>query len=1238
MKRFLNGQSRRSSPSAPLHLCLAPHTLALAVAMAIAAPSAWSACQGGGDVTVRARIIGPCYLTAPGTLRVTQPGSVVSTDGPGVVVSGVNGAVSILNAGSLAGTQGVTLDGSQLSGNLTNYRTGSILGNIPSTDAVIIANSRLSQGLVNNGSIQGGISQGMGVNIHDSVLGTVRNRGDISGASYGMNILDSTVNGDVLNSASMESRYSEGLAINASKVNGNVASTGSLRGNHFGLAVTSSTVSGDVLTAGTIHAGSQGVRVAFSTLGGNLITQGTITSDYGGVEATGSKIAGDVINRASVNAVVGMVVNGQVTGNVANAGNINTSSYGMALYSANIRGLMQNSGSINVGGGVIQTVGGQAAMGVFFASRVAGVYNTGTITTDGLAGIQVTDTGSVTRRGIRNLGGDITAHVGIDLAAAPVAGGIINTGSINATDNSGDGTGVRITDSQVSGGLANAGSISGSNAAVALAGSTLTGSLRNTGSLEGVGAGITLADSTLDGSLLNSGSLRADGDALRIERSHLTGSLVNSGEVSGTDTGLDLNFLSLDGDLSNSGNIGAHTRAMSLINSTVTGAVSNTGTLTAPAGLIIATSNIQSFSNRGLISGGSDGVATLINSRVHGNFVNAGTMRGVSDTPYTLLVQDSQIEGVLVNSGRIEGPRALTVINSGIAQGLNISGSLLGDPLGGYALYVDDDTELETITLSGRDTARITGLVRAHSSNAEVAKGSTFTLQDGNRFEVVNFNNFGNLAVAAQGADPADPDTPAHAGVATIKGSYTQSADATLTTRVLDGQNYGHLVVLGTATLPSQARVYVDVSNPSQPFSISRLDNVISARSLVSDGTYQVSSNSQLFNFIGQKDGNTVDLALATKPGSSARSAVAANAQAQGAARVLDAQFAGGQRSALTPYFVSATSAAEVANAVAQSLPLTSTLPASQFMQEQIIESLRDRLDDSDSTPAGLASRPPGGLWLKPFGARLASTQRGADGSSLASVGGTLLGADAALSPDTRLGVAFAYGNSGADAALGGTGQRAQTELYQFSAYASHQLDTDTELNLHAGMGQSTSDGRRTLDFGGSRGQAKSHFDSQAITTGMSLSQRYDLSETTRLTPSLSADYLRIHDEAYRERGASTLAPLLLDVAARSTDQLLVGFDTRLSHDLAAGSQFKARLGVAYDVLSQPNEVTASYAGAPGQRFTTAGEDLGAWVLRGGLEFTARSSGGTALSLSWNAQTRSGLAQQVGMLQVSKAL
>jgi uncharacterized protein with beta-barrel porin domain len=992
-----------------------------------------------------------------------------------------------------------------------------------------------------------------------------------------------------------------------------VTSTGILTSTTAGASADHVSGPLQILNAGTIN-GATAIALTRSTLTGGI-------SNYSNGTLTGTGSNGTAV----------LISATRLSGSVINNGTVSGTGEGIALYGSTLKGIVHNRGTLTLEGGMIRGPDlPQAALGVHNNSVISGLYNTGSITSSDRLAVQV-DTSTVGSRGIKNAGGTLSGSTGLFIDNSTVTGAVANTGSIRGIGNTGevgDGDGLRVRASQLAGGLSNSGSISAIAVAISFDNSGLVGNLSNSGQLSGV-HGIRLEDSQLTGSLLNSGSVNADGYGVALQSSSASGDISNSGTVFGSDRGVSVSSSTVDGTLRNSGTLSAHEIALLVSGSTIKGGIVNTGRIEAPAGVQLGNSRITSIDNRGVIQGGDDGVLTLGSVQISGDINNSGSLLAESTSPFTLLLVDSQLGGRLASSGTISGQNGINLRNSSIAGGMDISGKVLADPISGFAVDIDAGSSVPQLRINGNDSAQFSGAVRTVATPVLVTTGSTFTLQDGNRFEVPTFTNQGTLAVAAQGADRDDPSAPPHAAIATIQGNYLQASGATFSTRVADASSYGQLVVSGTATLPHQANLFVNVANPAQPFSVASLNNVISAGTLASDGTYNVTSNSQLFTFSGVKDGNTLDLNLAPKSATGVSAAVQGNSAALGAARVLDSQLAA--NNALASYFVSATSSAEVARAVSQSLPLTNSLPASQFMQEQIVDTLRERLAEAPMLAPGFA-QPQSSIWIKPFGARMNDNQRSALN---ASVGGTLFGADALLSNTTRIGVAFAYGTSQAADDGPTAGHNNQLELYQFTGYGSHLLDDVTELSVHVGMGHNQSDGRRSLDFGGSSGQADATVASQIFSSGVALSRRVPLSAATTVTPSLSADYTRVHDEAYRESGSSAIAPLLLDVKARSTDQMLLGFDTRISHDLAPGMQVKGKLGVAYDVLDQGNAVTAAFAGAPGQAFTTPGNDLGPWVLRGGLEFASVSHSGTSVAFAMDMQTRAGYSEQVGTVRLN---
>lgn len=793
---------------------------------------------------------------------------------------------------------------------------------------------------------------------------------------------------------------------------------------------------------------------------------------------------------------------------------------------------------------------------------------------------------------------------GLYLSGSRVDGALRNSGTILGS------TGVSLVDSSLGGDIRNSGTITGQANGMDIAGSDILGSIRNYGTLEGTdGWGLYVTDTRIGLDVVNTGSIGAGSfpfGGVRLADTDIAGYLINAGDIDTGSLGTGLVMLrgSIGHDLNNRERI-AGNNGMSVNFVTLGGDIRNSGTI----------------EGRFNPDGGGFGWNST-GTTVHGKVVNSGTVKAATTA---VNFDDVQLDGGFYNSGRIEGATGLVLDGSTVVGGgLTNSGVLQGDD---YALRVGDDATLDDLYIAGQNSARFIGEVFAPRTRVTLFSDAGYTLQDGNLFTVDEFVNRGVLSVAAVNAAGASAK-------ATIDGDYRQAAGAVLRTQVQDATHYGQLVVTGTATLPSQARFDVDVANPGQAFGVDRLQDVLSAGTLQSDGTFNVTSNSALFDFGAVKDGNTVDLTLAAKSADGvATAARSAGLDAGGAAQVIDQQLAQGSASAFTPYFVSATSTAEVASSLAQTLPMNSdALRSSQFALAAIGDAVQGRLQSATGQLAADWLAAPGdSVWSQPFSYR---TGR-ADGSALDAASGTVFGFDTRTSASSRAGVAFAYADGGTGRSEQGGQQSNRLGMWQFLGYSSHTLAPDTELMLYAGAGQNRVEGERGMAISGLRGTAKADYDSLVTTVGTSLGKALQLGEDSRLLPSLRLDYNHIHEDAYRERGPGSLAPLLLEVDARDTDQLIAGFDGKLEHAIAPNLRLKASLGVGYDLINEDGALTAAFAGAPGQRFTTTGEAPSPWLLRSGLGIARQFDNGAELSLDYSAQARGDYDDQVASLRVN---
>lgn len=902
---------------------------------------------------------------------------------------------------------------------------------------------------------------------------------------------------------------------------------------------------------------------------------------------------------------------------------------------------LPSGGSLQVtSSGSIEALDGPALIIDHPENAPGSVRNSGTLTGYGdavlLEGTQVTGDLLNNRTGALRLvdTSGLYGNAAVRLDTSTLTGNLVNAGNIDGGDAY---IGLQADHTQVTGDIRNSGLIAG-NIAARLIDVQLGGSLRNSGQVSGWSDGLVIQNSTILGSVLNFGTLESNsgGRALHVTGSHIEGDLINHGDILAQSFSFGAARVfdtTLGGDFVNNGRIDAGADATALV--VYTGSLGNfinRGTIQGNNGLSLNAETVRGdFRNSGSIKGafnpdGGGSGWTSVGSTFQGRLYNNGTVKAATTAIY---FENTRADGRFYNSGNIQGGGIGLALEGKtvLADGLANSGVIQG---GDYALYVSSNATLDNVYIAGDNTAAFVGKVSAPRTTVTLFSNATYTLQDGNRFQVERFVNRGTLGVAAVNA----AGNPARA---TIDGDYLQTGDAVFRTHVLDDAHYGQLNVTGTATLPSQARIDVDVANASQPFTRDRLNNVIGAGTLESDGTFAVTSNSALFDFGAVKNGNEVDLTLSAKSANGVRRAAQASglSGATGAAQVIDAQLAKGSASTLTPYFVSATGNAEVANSLSQALPLgNQALRATQMALYSINDAVRDRLQVSSGllsanglSGAGAHS----GVWSQSFN----YIGGGSGGASSNGSNGQVIGSDFRLSPQHRVGMAFAYANSGTGALQGTAPQQTRQDLWQFLGYSSQRVALDTELMVYAGAGGNRTDGRRDLSLSGANGSARSDHDSLVATFGASLGKAYQVGEDTRLLPAIRLDYSHIRENGYREQGTGALAPLLLDVDRRDTDQLIAGLDGKLEQNLGGATFLQVNLGMGYDLINQDGDVTARFAGAPQQRFhANTGRDS-PWVLRSGLGLASRLNNGAEVSLNWDGQSRGDYNEQTASLNFS---
>lgn len=799
--------------------------------------------------------------------------------------------------------------------------------------------------------------------------------------------------------------------------------------------------------------------------------------------------------------------------------------------------------------------------------------------------------------------GGAIAPSGVMVMYGANAGTITNAGTI------GGSTGIVAVATSTIGGLINTGTIGGSLHALSVAGAITGGVLNDGGTITG---GIHVGDQffgggSIGGGIVNTNSGTIDGGndtAIAVLRnSSVSGGIRNAAGsgISASAYAISVSGSAVEGGIANAGTVSVAGIGVAVhvdSGSTITGGITNAGTLSVGGSgnalQIGGGSTVTGgVTNSGTLAAGSYGIYATGTSTIAGGITNSGTILGA--VAALVLESSSTVVGGVVNSGTVSGVR---VSDSTITGGLTNSGTL-GAAASGAAIEITGSAHV--------------GVVRNQAGG--LIDGALSILAPG-----TSVSNAGTIALPA-------------ATVSTIAGNYTQDAAGVLRIRVLNDTTYGQLSVGGTVTLPSNAKFDVDVANPNHAFTATGLANVVSAGTLVSDGTFAVTDNSVLFDFRAVKDGNTVDLVISAAGATGVYDSAAANSNspAFGAARTLDGIIATQPGGPLAQLFTGLTTQQQVSNAATQTLPLLTgnSLQSAGIVNAVVGGTIQSRVGTGQGLPSGDLFLGDGRFWVKPFGSWADQGERQGVAGFKASVTGFATGFDVATAGPTRLGLAIAYAGVGVDSKSSVAPHRLDTDVYQFVGYGSHSLDATTDIGFQIDVGRNRNRGVRTITFAPSA--AHSSFDSTTFHVGANLARAWALSSETKVIPSFRLDYTTLRDEAYAETGAGALN---LNVDGRRVDQLVAGADVRLVHSPSERLTLSANVGAGYDVLAERSAIVASFAGAPGAAFTTYGAEPTPWVGRAGVGATYRTNTGMEIAVRYDAEHRTQFLNQTASVKL----
>ena len=719
-------------------------------------------------------------------------------------------------------------------------------------------------------------------------------------------------------------------------------------------------------------------------------------------------------------------------------------------------------------------------------------------------------------------------------------------------------------------------------------------------SVEEAGIAVAFAYESLDGSLDNAGTISATSVG---ERGAAFGVLVSSSDT-------------LAGSLTNSGTISARVidgNAYSVgvgVNGLLSGQLTNNGTISARAdggeggafGVAVFGDLNGALNNSGTISASVDGgagVGVYVTGNLSGALNNSGTISAAMNGVYgrAVGVQVSTLDGTLNNSGRItasapDGQAFSLYIGDGKGSSTGVVNNQVGGYLGGN-LYIGDSV------------ARVT--------------------------------NAGTIAIP----EPAVGDLQLFRGFISggyIAGDYQQLAGGRVDLGVSNAASYGSLHVGGTADLRASNLIGIHAKPNNTLLAGDKLTNVLSSDNPllgVANGTSVSVVGTPLFGFSGAGNAeNGIDVTVTSKN-------TFTGILGKGVANALDGLVTGySGTGAMDPLLDalygldSVDELKDVATRLAPSLSDGMNRTAASVIGDvnRIINSRQFANRGQSSGDSFYGDRY---FWFKPFGSYAKQGEHSDVMGYNANSYGLVFGVDGEISDTTRIGGAFAYATSNVDGESSTVKQSGDVDSYLLTAYGSHSLDAVTNVNFQAGYGVQRNDSKRVIAVGGlwalPTSTATADYNGWSANLGVGVERAYAINQSTTFIPSVRADYIKVHNDGYNEKGAGVLN---LDVGSSKAESLVLGVDGKFDFAIDETSKITANLGIGYDVLNDQGSVTSAFVGGGGA-FTTDGTDQSPWVYRGGLGYVMSKTKSLELSVRYDIEGRSSdFTNQTGSLNL----
>ena len=311
-----------------------------------------------------------------------------------------------------------------------------------------------------------------------------------------------------------------------------------------------------------------------------------------------------------------------------------------------------------------------------------------------------------------------------------------------------------------------------------------------------------------------------------------------------------------------------------------------------------------------------------------------------------------------------------------------------------------------------------------------------------------------------------------------------------------------------------------------------------------------------------------------------------------------------------------------------------------QLLPEYAASAIQFALASNDSALGALSNRleavrlspeDTGGLWIQEF-AFFADRAAGEFSPGYRGHGiGMAVGADRPLGPFYAVGLNF-VGAAAEISESDGFDDPMSALTAQAGVYAGAEAGGVT-LDLYAGAGLDSFETTRNIQIAGFSATSEADWNGYHYTGSARLGRDFDLAEWLRVTPSLSVDYLAMHESSYEESGGGLGVDLFID--ERDSTSFSSTAALTFSSVFDRGNSWWApqmRIGYRNELSSDGTETYARYVGET-DMFTLRSEELPGSGAIFGLGVTA-GSGYSTFALAYDADFRDDFVRHTARLVI----